>query len=335
MLPLSSFRGSLRCIRLAAQPQEVRDVFRECFPLFFAEKTHEDFARAQKWGSEAKLDVVMVEGVPRRFEGNDSLSRGCYYTVVQRDGTDGGTLLQELYAYLRRDTIPRYFIFDLSIAHSDALIPTFLHGLNAFLFVPLSGHGNLQPLIAHAETAEVAIDGVVDLRIPETLRWVSKEVQSGLGGIYRRVHPYVPEHPQELLPSLMWPAVGGGDVNSPGVLNRVIGHVLRDQGANGLIFPSARRDAGVVVNCGVLESWGGWNLVDYRSSGPPAPQILKNVWLDHTSYPISFPYRHNVTIAPDDSSAAGSFRVEGPEAHMSEIIQAIYGRTSKRSDGDA
>lgn len=79
------------------------------------------------------------------------------------------------------------------------------------------------------------------------------------------------------------------------VFGQAVGQWLRRNGANGLIFPSARSNAFNTVVSGTPVEWGGWNLVVYSGADEPVSDNLfgrmvtgrdqdhDHIWVDHTA----------------------------------------------------
>jgi hypothetical protein len=91
------------------------------------------------------------------------------------------------------------------------------------------------------------------------------------------------------------------------ILSQAIGQWLRRNGANGLIFPSARSNTFCRVNDGQHTEWGGWNLVVYAGAEPPVEENLfgrMSVWRDKDHNHIHVDYTA-------DGADRGSFSIRG------------------------
>jgi hypothetical protein len=108
-----------------------------------------------------------------------------------------------------------------------------------------------------------------------------------------------------LLRLITFSAEGGSPVSD------AIGEWLREIGANGLIYPSARMNAQVHIEDGKICNFEGFNLVDYRNAPRPRRRLrliqkpISYIDLDHLRYPISGP-------PTSEPRLAGSFRINGP-----------------------
>jgi tetratricopeptide (TPR) repeat protein len=126
------------------------------------------------------------------------------------------------------------------------------------------------------EDVEIHLDNAFDLRLPDTRRWMveffrnppsanadedlahgdwlaltAEQYRYDLGA----VHDW-----RGLLPATNTATFGGN------AMTDVFAQFLRKLGCEGLIFPSARCDHGVVVDDGAPKYDWGWNLVDYRGA---------------------------------------------------------------------
>jgi hypothetical protein len=126
------------------------------------------------------------------------------------------------------------------------------------------------------QVAEAQFERLIDLRIPEVARWFTQHTtrlnfQIGTSGSPIAAFPNKPPIDEFglLLPSLFEQSLGG----HLGV-NQIGGLLLRKLGADGLVFPSARSDAYMRANDGVVNAWYGWNLVDYRDTTAPSIDVF-------------------------------------------------------------
>jgi hypothetical protein len=172
------------------------------------------------------------------------------------------------------------------------------------------------------------IDDVVDLRLPHVRDWffeyfarLAEQHRGVLIGspllpetttAYSRFHRENRLPPQRrsfwgMLPTLLNPDLGGGDPASTGSTILVVAHELRREGANALIYPSARADAEVWFERGVMTTFAGWDLVDYRGTARPKPVIL-----DHSPWCWqTLPHEVKVGITDKGTDIEGSFQVQG------------------------
>lgn len=308
------------------QSAEVIAAFRESFPLFFSEITAEKLLKAEQDRQRLKLNSMHLEGVPRRFAGNDSLARGAYYTVCNEKGHDNGTLQHELSAYLKEDA-PPYRLIDLYIPQINSRLPKDIAGKNAIALVPIGSSHHSDWLLANAEFKEMHIDHTLDLRFPEALNWLNNALNDGLNGTYKRMYEkHLIGNSLNLIPLLIWPEIGGGDVDSKGAINRVIGTYLRSIGVSALIFPSARFNAFRAIRNGELFSWAGWNLVDYRTSPEPYPKkkVVAYNFIDWANTEPNLPYKCRIVFAPENTEYYGSFQISGPDDYLAAKLKTIY-----------
>ena len=106
----------------------------------------------------------------------------------------------------------------------------------------------------------------------------------------------------------MHPSLGGGpQAEDSGAILQALAAFLRSNGAEALIFPSARSDVLAEIKNRRLSSWRGWCLIDYRDA--PSPIMSSCVDLS-TGWPTTFPKGAAIRIA-DNEEYAGSFEVEG------------------------
>jgi hypothetical protein len=159
---------------------------------------------------------------------------------------------------------------------------------------------------------EVEIEGVVDLRYPDTQRWFAKtfialELQNKERVVEEtRVRVIDMSDPVEsfaqLLPVIVSLETGGGMI-----FGQAIGRWLRQRGANALIFPSARSNAFVKVRDGTPVEWGGWNMVVYAGAREAGPMELfgrMGQWRDpdHDHIHVDF---------TESGPESGSFSIRG------------------------
>jgi hypothetical protein len=246
---------------------------------------------------------------PKRYSGDINFEAGRYYTISQDStGDDGGTLQNELYAYgCWGERPPGYFQYwDLSTSNYRELALQQLKGKDrdmvlraaekpCLLLGLCSIRDQLHPIVrALDRTDEVLyvgiplsikrlrLDRVVDLRVPS--------IAQEFACIASRLPGFVNGTPVEelwpLLPTMLTQELGGGYGFS-----LVVGAAMRDNGVEGLIYPSARNDVFLRTSPAHLE-WGGWNLVDYRG----APRSSNTLHVDIDSW---YPEVRRWSYAPD------------------------------------
>src|SRR5689334_18799859 len=94
-IPLSAFRGWLKQVSPLQLNSLGQLALTEAFPFFAGTAPSADeLKRLQKQAQDFHIDVLYRrKGPKRRFEGDESLPRGRYYSVCSdAEGTDGGTL---------------------------------------------------------------------------------------------------------------------------------------------------------------------------------------------------------------------------------------------------
>jgi hypothetical protein len=191
---------------------------------------------------------------------------------------------------------------------------------------------------------ELSFEKAVDLREPATRDWFAAELSHPAEdwlwpetmpvlstaekplkflSKYRSVEGRapVPRTFEAMLPSLISPALGGGDAGWAGMTLMGIGSRLLNLGADAFIYPSARSDVFVKVrNAGVTE-FGGWCLVDYRELEDEEPRPRLTV-LD--SSPWSWEHLPEGVTARFQES--GSFVLEGvAESSAREYVEQVAG----------
>lgn len=153
-------------------------------------------------------------------------------------------------------------------------------------------------LIQHA-----TVERIFDLRQLRTQRWLTAFLPKGDDMLSMPMAKSLDSFSQ-MLPSLTYWERGGSD------LTDALGKYLRRKGANGLVFPSARSDVKCEFLHGNLESFRGWNFVDYRGTRP-----LSDVVRDYSSWENrALAEGIKIVSAPDDHPYAYSWRIEGKEA---------------------
>lgn len=249
----------------------------------------------------AKLNVRFAAGprVNRRWAGDQNLPRGRYYALCDEYGNDEGTLEGELRAYYTPSRAGVVQMYDctlpeiLNTVRQDFEIPATDPNMLLFGFPPINGNANpfvktfsdlvrqkgIVTLFASKKlliglpltVKKVRRERVLDLRQPRSAKWFARTLSTlawRAGDPSSRCFPQRPplERFTDLLPELLAQQLGGGGACiAAGVL-------LRHLGADGLIFPSARNDAHVLIEDGTVVDHRGWNFVDYAEA--PAPDFV-------------------------------------------------------------
>jgi hypothetical protein len=243
----------------------------------------------------------------RRYAGGDGLlPRGRYFSVCKNEGgSDGGTMCRELFEY-RNKTFPgTIFVGDSTDKELFASLNikiSFKPGYSGFCVMALPPqnpaeieqwvqkyerslqmiHGQVIPrafvTVIETEYEFVDIENVLDLRLPTAQLWLHEKFTGNAAAPwYSKVTPTRPKYFVGMLPSLMEYEYGGCE------LTHGIGGWLRAHSVNGLIFPSARSNAGTLAVNGRVMDFHGWNFVDYRNS-PAVNELVIDAspWKDFT-----------------------------------------------------
>jgi hypothetical protein len=184
-----------------------------CFYRFFAEeKPNPDYQGFKKRldRSRQAAGISTVQQAPfryRRFAGDASLPRGCYYSLADSPSSnDNGTLLHELIAYCDHDKCGR-------VLATDACDPNFADDIARYGPPHISVGERTIILAIYAEpvvggellrevqnlslpapdgwvrisipyrTQQLSLDKVVDLRDAITREWIAQQLEHGLPGL--------------------------------------------------------------------------------------------------------------------------------------------------------
>ena len=232
----------------------------------------------------------------RRYSGEKNLPSRCYSSVCVDDvGNDEQTLCRELFEYTDH-RIPGFIFvsdnFDQELIGAMVasgklkneplssgifvllLPPSDSAGRQAFwqFYCPIlekiygtqNGHSDdwlgITTVFIPTVVDKIELPGVVDLRQQVSQEWLYRFFRNGDGAIFNKTHSDIAEF-VNMLPALVYPEFGGSGVT------KAIGTWMRALGIAGLVFPSARSDAGIVFDRdGRLLSHHGWNFVDYRNT---------------------------------------------------------------------
>ena len=313
------------------------------FAGYYDEVITPDFANKRKDEMKKVLGEKLVKKSKveaenyRRFAGDQSLSRGRYYSLAFSDsGDDGGTLVQELQNYRRVKYSGIVQIFDTTqptdrrtLAESGIQVesqPTLLLNFirtrsrpNPFLH--LAGIPREMAVIkVPLRIACRRLRGIVDLREPSTASSLAHQLAEITFQLNERKIPAFPFLEQQesfsaLIPSLLEQNVGGTDFTN------VIGLWLRHSGICGLVYPSARVDSHVNVKAGRVTSWSGFNYVDYKGGGKPMtdafihiasrlPKRIRHCTTEASGEPM-FELPHVNVHYEHDGEQNGTWKVEG------------------------
>lgn len=292
---------------------------------------------------------------PRRFAGDRTLPRSCYYTLSEDEsGSDHKTLLQEMSAYLVGSTYPGLVsLFDTQGVNSfellavlaeipeqnyralDLRVPSLLIALRPLgqdaVLSDTYGDGSHYVVQVSYVLSLRTCEDVIDLRRSAARRWL-------VGRFNGHVRLEDTEHPvllgreplvdfSQLLPSLLdqWLGCGWSTGN-------MAGFFARDAGASGLIYPSARTNPWVSLENDVVTDSGGWCFVRYAEA--PPMQTAFQVSIASDPWPTTAGYEPQMnswvkefipvkgaTINYEGSGPrSGSFSVRG----VAEYNRALY-----------
>jgi hypothetical protein len=341
-LPFTTFVGQLKQLETDFKLPMMREYFELCFSAFAGLDEH--YARMQRMGIDVLVTAAGTElnfGCrPRRFAGGRGVPHGQYFTVCDNTDTfdDRGTLRDEITAYYGAESGVTCTILDpkaepdlldylqaQGVAAEDLAFPLYYfvyrveRRTDRNATVTVDG----QPLVSgHSIGAtygvrqfHVELSRIIDLRDPETQEWfVDTFVALELAGEADRARDsgvkFGPKAPVESFGDLL-PAIVGLETGGGRIFSQAIGHWLRDRGANGLIFPSARSNTFNRVRDGRPTEWGGWNFVYYANAEPPVPLELfgrMSTWRDPDHDHIHVKY----SPAGEDR---GSFSIRGPREY--------------------
>jgi hypothetical protein len=187
-IPFTTFRGSLKQLRLSAIEPVQASLFRETFPSFFRTVDPPENSEALKRQIESvspKFLYTETTELPRRFAGEPALRRGCYYAVCRSaSGDDGGTLRNEVCAYRDPLISGRVDVLDLRLKRN----PVTGENANALFICWFSpeksrfakdllqskSSPDTQQILALEfpyDVMDVVLDKVIDLRYPHVRKW--------------------------------------------------------------------------------------------------------------------------------------------------------------------
>ena len=257
--PLTLFAGTLKQVRLDLVGETERSFIDRCFPGFAEEER-------MRLVADTRLTAYGIhdlsQGRRRRYSGGPMLPRGRYFSVCSTaEGDDGRTLCSELMAYWSAeeecwtelvDSTDYRYAEPVTAAMSSEQIQSnprpWLLVQAALLADVIEASGPIATLASRfipLSVQSVEIADVLDLRLRSHQDW--------LAGVLGRSESFA-----SFLPELLT-AYRGGNINHDG-----IGRMVRAAGAQGLVFPSARRNASCSSTDEDVLAFDGWNFVDYR-----------------------------------------------------------------------
>jgi hypothetical protein len=332
-IPVRTFSGWLKCHKPSPDDPISSFLLAHAFPTFVGSDEPPAPSTLHRAAADASRELgfnfldTSSDKPRRRFAGDlgglQTLDRGRYYTVCKdANGSDGGTLANELNSYTRPDItgfaycIPNESSSHISFYASDAPNRASSVVAKAKELEQLSQKAwNLSATLS-CNVANVTIEGVLDLRYEDARDWLFQEFGNGCNQWLDYRGGKIPRHEGfwRLFPTVMDWRAGGNEFTD------LLGCYCISKGISALIFPSARSNVQVQFESGRLIDFEGWNLVDWRQ----APAVVKRelVWLTNWNPPLEGGVR--VVAAPHDSKYRGSFRVEFNEQHHMWILHLLF-----------
>ncbi len=215
------------------------------------------------------------------------LPRGRYHALLTPHGHDGGLLREELLNYADSNITGDFAILDglqagefaklglsepmdaiagVMVRTEDAIqmFDQFARQHNSDMVTRyLQSNSSIFCALMNTIRTELRVDRCFDLRRPVAREWLYETFRDGCPEITGTAETFPGKDFLDMLPSLSQTSNGGG------LLSQAVGVVLRRLGAEGLVFPSARKSVQATLYRGELIDWDGWNFVDYRGA-PPA-----------------------------------------------------------------
>jgi hypothetical protein len=278
--PLTSLIGEGRQIDIERLHADSKLFFRFAFPGFFqSADTEKRYIRNRRRYTGDLLSF---------WESKESdLPRGRYYALLTPHGHDGGLLREELLNYADANITSDFAILDglqtgdfakiglheprdaiaaVILRTGDAIqkFDQFARQYNSDMVTRyLQSSSPILCALMNTIRTDLHIDRCFDLRYPTAREWLCETFRDGCPEITGTAEPFPGKDFLDMLPSLFQTSNGGG------LLSQAVGVVLRRLGAEGLVFPSARKSVQATLYRGELVDWDGWNFVDYRGA-PPA-----------------------------------------------------------------
>jgi hypothetical protein len=328
-VPFTPFRSRVKAVRFDRMNVVQKAALEFAFPHFFREELSNP-----RWVRKADPFHSSADGTEpafryRRFAGGSSLPSNRYYSVCEADtGQDSQTLAQEIMSYAEWPYSPAFTLnlVDLAESQNGDLLET-LWGIRgpadqiamifqwqtpspppelAFLQSFLRPDRQGVPVLIPTALVDLSIPRTIDLRMPDTQRWLVSHVFNGLpnvmftaGGVLNRGLPlgdgkdqpwpidepfvtrgglemfsYPPAAHRYRVSSRLHPDFIGmleflmHPTRGGSPLTDTIGRWLRSLGTSALVYPSARANVECIIEDRRLKRWRGWNLVDYRELEP-------------------------------------------------------------------
>lgn len=288
-IPVTRFNGWLKCHRPVDLSDFGKSALEFALPRFLERSEPDAYQRSQMRATGHLYDYVHAPlRNRRRFSGDYldyTLPRGSYYTLcLGKDGDDKQTLAFEMTAYSDPSETGELRVLDLvDKRFSEQVTPgqKTQHAVGLLFrsrpekispFLPLASQHLKRSVddlrdqdvlvLLPYRVSEVTIERTIDLRLPLTREWFCRTFRAGDGRVLRVVDDTGVDSFFRMLPTLMFPDLGGHDVG------QAIGIWMRLNRVEALIYPSARNDTRCVIKGGALDKAFGWNLVNYRGAPP-------------------------------------------------------------------
>jgi hypothetical protein len=252
-MQLTNFAGTLKQLDTTKLNGDDQSFLNTCFPGFAEEE-------ASKLEGDTRITTFglhdLRQGRRRRYSGGKYLPRGRYYSVCHSScGFDNNTLWHELMAYWGVAS-------GISVGVIDSTVPLYADEVRAkYPTTPPGAWLFLQALdvdrfkSGDADASDVNARflplKVIDVEIPNVCDLRLRSHQDALAELLSADF-------SALLPELVNP-YRGGNMNHDN-----IGRRLQRMGANGLVFPSARRNVEVRSSDDAVSFHDGFNFVDFR-----------------------------------------------------------------------
>jgi len=339
--PLCKFRGFLKQVDRQGVGHAASIILDTAFPGFWPgdPTSPESQARTRALKQQGVDHIFHDVNPPRRLSGCWSLPRGRYFSLCNDEsGDDSHTLVNELNSYLDPSRAGLLMFGDMAVpAIAQEFTKRF--GIQALsgkylLVVAIGRPGAISPVVdalGHAGLLENAIEqqrkdyciaavelpysvtlceinGAVDLRTLDAQEFLVEEFFKKDSSKLTKADRHGIDRFVETLPLLMYPEPGGGPPGDDvGAVLQAAAAFLRSQGAQALIYPSARCDVLAESKRRQLTRWRGWCLVDYRGASEP---LVTGYYDLSSGWPTSFPSGAAVRVATE-GDYAGSFEVTG------------------------
>lgn len=237
--PLTTFAGYLKFHRPEALNALGQAAIQFAFPGFLQlVKPSPEMLEEMRHHREMGADYVAWEDRPhRRYAGDFTLPRGCYFSVCRNaEGDDGGTVANEMNAYREPEKTGPVAAFDLmSETSREALrikggprhaFGIFIKDKNRFLQSNepvldqsvLQGSGALVVDVPY-QVEYREIEGILDMRLPHVQEWFFNYFRLGDGQALDKPNGGNIDSFLQMLPTLTSVEPGGNDCDGAGRLD--------------------------------------------------------------------------------------------------------------------